>query len=77
MGPTCFVSKLAGWVTTVVGRQTWVDYGVMRTSHAVSPLSTKQVSVSLMTFVRVYVIVGGTGVDYMLKLLIQGPALPG
>lgn len=77
MGPTGFVSLLAGWVTTEVGRQPWVVYGVMRTSHAVSPLSTQQVSVSLMTFVVVYFLVFGTGVYYMLKLMRKGPALPG
>ncbi|MCS6520142.1 cytochrome ubiquinol oxidase subunit I [Burkholderia thailandensis] len=77
MGPTGFISLLAGWVTTEVGRQPWVVYGVMRTSHAVSPLSTQQVSVSLMTFVVVYFLVFGTGVYYMLKLMRKGPALPG
>ncbi|AOK32418.1 hypothetical protein WS67_04000 [Burkholderia singularis] len=76
MGPSGFVSLLAGWVTTEAGRQPWVVYGVMRTSQAVSPLSAQQVSVSLMTFVVVYFLVFGTGVYYMLKLMKKGPALP-
>ncbi|KVN85366.1 cytochrome ubiquinol oxidase subunit I [Burkholderia ubonensis] len=76
MGPTGFVSLLAGWVTTEAGRQPWVVYGVMRTAQAVSPLSAQQVSISMMAFVVVYFLVFGTGVYYMLKLMKAGPALP-
>ena len=35
-GPGAFVCLIAGWVTTEVGRQPWVVYGVMRTSQAVT-----------------------------------------
>ncbi|MEX3899000.1 cytochrome ubiquinol oxidase subunit I [Paraburkholderia sp. BR10954] len=77
MGPSGFITLLAGWVTTEAGRQPWVVYGVMRTSQAVSPLTTQQVGLSLMTFVAVYFLVFGTGIYYMLKLMRSGPALPG
>jgi cytochrome bd ubiquinol oxidase subunit I len=73
MGPTGFVTLLAGWVTTEVGRQPWVVYGVMRTSQAASPLSAQQVGLSLMAFVVVYFLVFGTGIYYMLKLMRAGP----
>ena len=73
MGPSGFVTLLAGWVTTEVGRQPWVVYGVMRTSQAMSPLTTQQVGISLMTFVVVYFLVFGTGIYYMLKLMHAGP----
>ena len=76
MGPTGFITLLAGWITTEAGRQPWVVYGVMRTSQAVSPLTTQQVSVSLMAFVVVYFLVFGTGIYYLLKLMRKGPALP-
>ena len=33
------VALIAGWVTTEVGRQPWVVYGVMRTSAAVTGAS--------------------------------------
>jgi len=49
----------------------------MRTSQAVSPLTTQQVGISLMAFVVVYFLVFGTGIYYMLKLMRSGPALPG
>jgi cytochrome bd ubiquinol oxidase subunit I len=77
MGPTGFITLLAGWVTTEAGRQPWVVYGVLRTSQAVSPLSTQQVGISLMAFVIVYFLVFGTGIYYMLKLMRKGPTLPG
>jgi cytochrome d ubiquinol oxidase subunit I len=35
-GPASLVALIAGWVTTEVGRQPWVVYGVMRTSQAVT-----------------------------------------
>jgi cytochrome bd ubiquinol oxidase subunit I len=35
-GPLSVVALIAGWVTTEVGRQPWVVYGVMRTSAAVT-----------------------------------------
>jgi len=77
MGPTGFLSLLAGWVTTEVGRQPWVVYGVKRTVEAVSPLSAQQVGISLMAFVVIYFLVFGTGIYYMFKLMRGGPALPG
>ncbi|ACC74207.1 cytochrome ubiquinol oxidase subunit I [Paraburkholderia phymatum] len=77
MGPTGFLSLLAGWVTTEVGRQPWVVYGVKRTVEAVSPLSAQQVGISLMAFIVIYFLVFGTGIYYMFKLMRSGPALPG
>jgi cytochrome d ubiquinol oxidase subunit I len=77
MGPTGFISLLAGWVTTEVGRQPWVVYGMKRTVDAVSPLTAQQVGISLMAFIVIYFLVFGTGVYYLLKLMRNGPALPG
>ena len=36
MGPAGLIAILAGWITTEMGRQPWVVYGVMRTKDAVS-----------------------------------------
>ncbi|HEY5012886.1 MAG TPA: cytochrome ubiquinol oxidase subunit I, partial [Acidimicrobiia bacterium] len=38
-GPAAVVALEAGWVTTEVGRQPWIVYGVMRTRDAVSTAS--------------------------------------
>ena len=73
MGPSGLIALLAGWITTEVGRQPWVVYGVLRTADAVSPLSSQQVGTSLLVFVIVYFLVFGTGIYYMLKLMAKGP----
>ena len=38
-GPAAVVALEAGWITTEVGRQPWIVYGVMRTRDAVSTAS--------------------------------------
>jgi cytochrome d ubiquinol oxidase subunit I len=38
-GPLAVIALIAGWVTTEVGRQPWVVYGVMRTEDAVTGAS--------------------------------------
>jgi cytochrome bd ubiquinol oxidase subunit I len=73
MGPSGLIALLAGWITTEVGRQPWVVYGVLRTANAASPLSSQQVGTSLLIFIIVYFLVFGTGVYYMLKLMAKGP----
>jgi cytochrome bd ubiquinol oxidase subunit I len=73
MGPSGLIALLAGWITTEVGRQPWVVYGVLRTADAASPLSSQQVGTSLLIFVVVYFLVFGTGAYYMLKLMAKGP----
>jgi cytochrome d ubiquinol oxidase subunit I len=35
-GPLSLVALIAGWITTEVGRQPWIVYGVMRTEQAVT-----------------------------------------
>ena len=74
MGPMGYVAMLAGWITTEVGRQPWIIYGVMRTQHALSHhVSAEQVGLSLTIFVVVYTLVFGTGIYYILKLIKKGP----
>jgi len=74
MGPTGYIALLAGWITTEVGRQPWVVYGVMRTQDGLShTVSANQVGLSLIIFVLVYILVFGSGIYYMLKLIKTGP----
>lgn len=74
MGPTGLIALLAGWMTTEIGRQPWVVYGLMRTSDAVSAHAAGPVALSLALFVVVYFIIFGVGIRYMLKLASAGPA---
>ncbi|MHA7819974.1 MAG: cytochrome ubiquinol oxidase subunit I [Erythrobacter sp.] len=73
MGPSGLVAVLAGWITTEVGRQPWVVYGLLRTADAASPLAAPAVGASLMAFVLVYFAVFGVGVWYILKLMGKPP----
>ncbi|KWV58482.1 cytochrome D ubiquinol oxidase subunit I [Rhizobium altiplani] len=73
MGPAGLIAILAGWMTTEVGRQPWIVYGVMRTKDAVSNHSAFALSTTLVVFVVMYFAVFGTGVSYMLKLVAKGP----
>jgi len=74
MGPAGLAAILAGWLTTEIGRQPWVVYGVMRTRDAVSNHSALALSATLALFIVMYFIVFGTGISYMLKLVARGPA---
>jgi len=56
--PAGFISVLAGWVVTEVGRQPWIVHGLLRTDAAVSPLAGTSVAISLAAFLIVYVFTG-------------------
>jgi cytochrome bd ubiquinol oxidase subunit I len=73
MGPAGLIAMLAGWITTEVGRQPWVVYGVMRTADAVSHHSALMMTASLVVFILLYCAVFGTGITYLLKIVAAGP----
>jgi cytochrome bd ubiquinol oxidase subunit I len=73
MAPSGLVALLAGWMTTEIGRQPWVVYGLMRTADAVSPVGALQLSISLALFVLVYFLVFGAGSVFLLHLIAKGP----
>jgi cytochrome bd ubiquinol oxidase subunit I len=51
-GPLSLVALIAGWVTTELGRQPWVVYGIMRTSQAVT--GARGIPVGYVTLALVY-----------------------
>jgi cytochrome bd ubiquinol oxidase subunit I len=69
-GPLSLVALIAGWVTTEVGRQPWVVYGVMRTSAAVT--GAGGIPVGYATLVVVYVGLG-FAVAWVLRRLAARP----
>jgi cytochrome bd ubiquinol oxidase subunit I len=73
MGPAGLIAIVAGWLTTEIGRQPWVVYGVMRTADAVSNHSALALTTSLLIFIVMYFAVFGTGIAYMLRLVGKGP----
>jgi cytochrome bd ubiquinol oxidase subunit I len=73
MGPAGLLAVLAGWITTEVGRQPWVVYGVMRTADGASPHGVVPVALTLALFVVSYFFVFGVGIAYVLRLVRKGP----
>jgi cytochrome d ubiquinol oxidase subunit I len=60
-------------VTTEVGRQPYLVYGLLRTSEGVSPLGAPAVATSLLAFVVIYFAVFGVGIWYILRLMHRPP----
>ncbi|MGB3471290.1 MAG: cytochrome ubiquinol oxidase subunit I [Erythrobacter sp.] len=73
MAPSGFAAVLAGWITTEVGRQPYVIYGLLRTADAASPLDVPAVAASLLAFIIVYFVVFGIGVWYIMRLMAKAP----
>ena len=74
--PLGFAGVIAGWVTTEVGRQPWVVYGLIRTADAVTPsLTGGNVIASLAVYVVVYLLVYPVTLYYQLVLIRTGPVV--
>ncbi len=75
MAPAGFLAVIAGWVTTEVGHQPWVVYGLLRTADAVSPsLTSGDVAVSLAGYVVVYLVMYPFGLVLMARMVRGGPS---
>ncbi|MGH3620879.1 MAG: cytochrome ubiquinol oxidase subunit I [Sciscionella sp.] len=72
-GPASVVALIAGWVTTEVGRQPWVVYGVMPTSAAVT--GAGGVPIGYATLALIYLGVA-VGVVWILRRLAAVPLDP-
>jgi cytochrome d ubiquinol oxidase subunit I len=74
--PIGFVAVIAGWTVTEVGRQPWTVYGLLRTAASVSPsLTGRDVAISLLGYMAVYLFMYPTGLFLMLRIVRAGPAL--
>ncbi len=72
-GPLSVVALLAGWVTTEVGRQPWVVYGILRTENAVTNAAGLPVIFFLMVAVYAALAIMASG---MVRRLGARPARP-
>jgi cytochrome d ubiquinol oxidase subunit I len=73
-GPAAVVALIAGWVTTEVGRQPWVVYGIMRTEQAVSGADGIVFGYAALVVVYVALI---AAVAWVLRRLARIPLPPG
>ena len=69
-GPLSVVALIAGWITTEVGRQPWVVYGVMRTSAAVT--GAHGIPIGYGTLIVVYLLLAGA-LAWTLRRLGRAP----
>lgn len=69
-GPLSLVALIAGWVTTEVGRQPWIVYGIMRTREAVT--DAEGIPVGYATLALVYLSLAAI-VAWFLRRLAHRP----
>jgi len=69
-GPLSVMALIAGWITTEVGRQPWIVYGVMRTSQAVT--GAQGIPVGYGTLIVIYLGLAG-GVAWLLRRFRRVP----
>jgi cytochrome d ubiquinol oxidase subunit I len=73
--PFPYIANEAGWVTTEVGRQPWIVYGLMKTQTAVSPnVVSGEAIFTLIGFVGMYFLLGVLFVLLTLREIAIGPA---
>jgi cytochrome d ubiquinol oxidase subunit I len=73
--PFPYIATTAGWLTTELGRQPWVVYGLQRTAHAASPrVSAGDVAFSTLGYLGLYFVVGVLFLALVGKLIARGPA---
>ncbi len=69
-GPLSIVALIAGWITTEVGRQPWIVYGVMRTNAAVTGAGGVPVGYGILALVYLGV---ACAVVWILRRLARAP----
>jgi cytochrome d ubiquinol oxidase subunit I len=75
--PFPFVANTAGWMTTELGRQPWLAYGLLRTSEGVSPLvSSGNVLFSFIGFAGMYTLLSILWLTVMVQEIGRGPEQP-
>jgi cytochrome d ubiquinol oxidase subunit I len=69
-GPASLVALIAGWITTEVGRQPWIVYGVMRTTDAVTANDGLELGFAVLAAVYLGL---GAAVVWLLRRLAAKP----
>ncbi|MBH0178670.1 MAG: cytochrome ubiquinol oxidase subunit I [Nitrospira sp.] len=73
--PFPYIATSAGWMTAELGRQPWLVYGLLRTSHGTSPLvHSGNALFTLIGFLGLYLLLGLLFVLLVSKVIRQGPS---
>jgi cytochrome d ubiquinol oxidase subunit I len=74
MMPFPYIANEAGWMTTEVGRQPWIIYGLMKTNEAVSPnVVTGETLFTLIGFCGMYFVLGVLFIYLVIREIALGP----
>ena len=68
-----FVANATGWIFTEMGRQPWVVFGLLKTSHAVSHIGTGYVVTTLIGFTAIYSLLAVIDFGLMARFARQDP----
>jgi cytochrome bd ubiquinol oxidase subunit I len=72
--PLPYVATTAGWLTSELGRQPWLVYGLMRTAEGSSPnVGSGDVAFSAIGFVCLYLVLGVLFVHLVAREIKRGP----
>jgi len=76
--PLPYVANTAGWMTSELGRQPWLIYGLMRTSVGSSPfVSSGSATFTLLGFMGIYSLLFMLGLFLIWRELDHGPGAKG
>lgn len=72
--PFPYIANEAGWVTTEVGRQPWLVYGLLRTAAGASPTVVAGETIfTLLGFAGMYALIGLLSLFLALHMVLEGP----
>jgi cytochrome bd ubiquinol oxidase subunit I len=73
--PFPYIATTAGWLTTELGRQPWLVYGLLRTADGVSPLvHSGNALFTLLGFLGLYLLLGLLFLFLFVETVKEGPA---
>jgi cytochrome d ubiquinol oxidase subunit I len=73
--PFPYIANAAGWITTELGRQPWLVYGLMRTADGASPtVHSGTVLFTLIGFAGLYFVLGLLFAFLIVREIAHGPA---
>jgi cytochrome d ubiquinol oxidase subunit I len=74
--PLPYIANTAGWMTAEIGRQPWIVYGLMRTSHGYSKyVSAENGLFTLLGFMGVYTVLSILFILLVYRIIQAGPGI--
>jgi cytochrome d ubiquinol oxidase subunit I len=76
--PFPYIANTAGWLTTELGRQPWLIYGLLRTQDGSSPsVHAGDALFTLIGFAGIYVVIAVTYLFLVGREVVHGPVAHG